>query len=530
MPMDRYGIIIFSLICFLFTGCGREKRDFTGDTIIFASIGEPSYLNPILASDSASGDINAFVFNGLMKYDKNLKLMGDLAESWSVSDDGLTITFFLRKGVLWHDGKPFTARDVIFTYGRLVNPEILTPFSSDFKRVEEIKTPDDYTVIVKYKEPFAPALESWGIGIIPEHIFEKGDFNTHPANKKPIGTGPYKFIKWNAADKLILEKNENYFEEMGNISRIVYRIIPDESVQFLELKRQMIDRMGLTPYQFEFQTDGEVFKKYYRKFRYPSFTYTYLGFNLKNPLFREKEIRQAIAYAIDKKAIIKAVLLGYGVPVSAPYPPTSWAYNKNVKKIKYNLQKARKILEENGWVDTDGDGIREKDGLKFSFTIMTNQGNKMREECVTIIQAQLKKAGIEVKIRILEWASFIHQYIDPRNFEAILLGWSLSRDPDQFSIWHSSERREGGYNFVSYSNSEVDELLEKGRSTFDVTKRKKIYFRLQDVLADDVPYCFLYVPDALPVVHSRFRGPVVAPAGISYNFKEWYVPENLIKY
>jgi len=526
----RSQLFLVIVFCFLFTGCGRGKRDFTGDTFVFASGGEPSYLNPILASDSSSGDINDLVFNGLMKYDKNLKLTGDLTERWSVSEDGLTVTFFLRKGVLWHDGKPFTARDVVFTYGRLVNPDILTPFSSAFKRVEKIEAPDDYTVVVKYGEPFAPALESWGMGIIPEHIFKEGNFNTHPANKKPVGTGPYKFVRWDAADKLVLEKNENYFEEMGNISRIVYRIIPDESVQFLELKRQMVDRMGLTPYQFKIQTGGEVFKKHYRKFRYPAFVYTYLGFNLKNALFKEKEIRRAIAYAVDKKAIVEAVLLGYGTPVSVPYPPSSWAYNKNAKKIKYNPQKARKILKENGWVDTDGDGIREKNGRKFSFTILTNQGNKMREECATIIQAQLKKAGIEVKIRILEWASFIHQYIDPRNFEAVLLGWSLARDPDQFSIWHSSEIRAGGYNFVSYSNGEVDELLEKGRTTFDVAKRKKIYFRLQEILAEDVPYCFLYVPDALPVVHSRFRGLKVEPAGLTYNFTEWHVPENLIKY
>ena len=527
---NRLQLFLVIGFCFLLAGCGREKRDLAGDTIVFASIKEPSYLNPILASDSASGDINDLVFNGLVKYDKNLKLTGALAERWSVSEDGLTISFFLRKGVIWHDGRPFTSRDVVFTYRCLLNPEVLTPFSSRFKRVEKIETPDDYTVVVKYGEPFAPALESWGMGIIPEHIFGEGDLNTHPANKKPVGTGPYKLVRWDAADKLVLEKNENYFEEMGNISRIVYRIIPDESVQFLELKRQMVDSMGLTPYQFKLQTGGDVFKKSFRKFRYPSFTYTYLGFNLKNELFKEKEIRRAIAYAVDKKAIVEAVLLGYGTPVSAPYPPSSWAYNKNVEKIKYSPQKAREILEENGWVDTDGDGIREKDGRKFSFTILTNQGDKIREECATIIQAQLKEAGIQAKIRILEWASFIHQYIDPRNFEVVLLGWSLSLDPDQFSIWHSSEIREGGYNFVSYSNREVDELLENGRATFDTEERKKIYFRLQEILAEEVPYCFLYVPDALPVVHSRFSGPEVAPAGISYNFTKWHVPENLIKY
>ena len=519
----------FVTLLFLFA-CGKEKNKLTGETIVFASIGEPSYLNPLLASDSASSDINDLVYNGLVKYDKDLKLVGDLAEGWEVSEDGLVITFRLRKGIFWHDGKPFTSKDILFTYERLIDAKVLTPFSGDFKRVKEVLIPDDYTVVVKYGEPFAPALESWGIGILPEHIFKDGDFNRNPANRNPVGTGPYRFVRWDAGEKLVLEKNRRYFEETGNIGRVVYRIIPDESVQFLELKREAVDRMGLTPYQFKFQTNTDFFKKYFNKYKYPAFSYTYLGFNLKKDLFETPAVRQAITCAIDKKMIIKAVLLGYGQVCHTPYPPESWAYNPDVEKFSYNPAKAKKMLEESGWSDSDGDGIREKNGRKFSFTIITNQGNKMREECATIIQEELKEVGIEVKIRILEWASFIHQYIDPRNFEAVLLGWSLSRDPDQFSIWHSSEIREGGYNFVSYKNAEADNLLEEGRRTFDTKKRKEIYGRFQEIIARDAPYCFLYVPEALPAVHSRFQGIAPAPAGISYNFIKWTVPENLIKY
>ena len=523
-------VLAAALIFAAAAACRRAEKLPSGETIVLSSIGEPSYLNPLLATDSASGDINSFVFNGLTKYDKNLKITGDLAESWEIRDGGLTIIFHLRKGVFWHDGKPFTSRDVLFTYQKLVAPNVLTPFSSDYKRIKSVEIPDNYTVVVRYREPFAPALESWGIGIIPEHIFSKGDFNKNPANRKPVGTGPYKFLRWDSGEKIVLVKNENYFEKMGNISRIVYRIIPDSTVQFLELKKQAIDMMGLTPYQYKIEAKGKFFDRFYRKFDYPSFSYTYLGFNLKNPLFKDREVRQAIAYAIDKKAIIDAVLLGEGVPISAPYPPTSWAYNPNVRKYPYDPAKAESILEKTGWIDRDGDGVREKNGRKFSFTVLTNQGNKMREECATIIQDELRKVGIEMKIRILEWASFIHQYIDPRKFDAVILGWALSRDPDQYSIWHSSEMRKGGYNFISYSNPEVDRLLVAGRRTFDVEKRKKIYFRIQKILAEDQPYCFLYVANSLPALHSRFQGVEVAPAGIMYNFVKWRVPKNLIKY
>jgi len=521
---------IFIFLTLLLFACSKAPQKPKGATIIMASIGEPSYLNPILASDSASFDIIDKVFNGLMKYDKDLNLVGDLAEKWEVSPDGLKITFFLKKNVFWHDGAPFTSKDVLFTYKALVDPHVLSPHSADFKRIKEVKIPDDYTVGVFYKEPFAPALESWGMDIIPEHLYKGTDINTNPHNKKPIGTGPYKFLKWISGDKIILQKNENYFEKMGNITRIVYRIIPDESVQFLELKKQNIDMTGITPYQYKFQTNDPAFNKTFQKFKYPNFSYAYLGFNLKNELFKDKKIRHAIAHAINKKEIIDAVLFGLGRPAKGPFPPVSWAYDKNLNDIEYNPQKSKEILEKLGWEDRDRDGVLEKNGKDFSFTILTNQGNKMREETATIIQAQLKKIGIEVKIRLLEWASFIHQYIDTRNFDAVILGWSLSVDPDQFSIWHSSEDRPGGFNFVGYKNPEADRLLEEGRKTFDIGKRKEIYKKFQQILVEDHPYVFLYVMDSLPVVHRRFYGIQVGKAGITHNFIKWYVPENLIKY
>jgi len=501
-----------------------------GDTIIEASIGDASYLNPILASDSASGDINGFVYNGLVKYDKNINLVGDLAESWEVSKDGLEITFHLRRNVRWHDGEPFTGKDVKFTYEKLVDPNTRTPYASDYLMIEELEVVDSYKVKIRYKEPFSPGLESWGMGMIPKHIFEKGDFNSHPANRHPIGTGPYKFVEWKTDERIILEANGDYFEGRPYINRIIYRIVPDQAVQFLELKRGTIDTMGLTPDQFQKEAVGKDFIDNFNKFRYPSFGYTYLGFNLRNSLFQDKRVRQAITYAINRQEIIDGVLLALGQISTGPFPPTSWAYNKDVPLYGHNPEKAKKLLYNCGWQDRDGDGILEKDGMPFSFTLMTNQGNKMRELCATIIQSNLKEVGIQVKIRILEWAAFIHQYIDKKNFDAVILGWSLSRDPDQFSIWHSSQVKEGQYNFVSYSNPEVDRLLVEGRRTFDIEKRREIYHKIHSILGDEQPYTFLYVADALPVVHKRFHGIEVAPAGIGYNFIKWYVPKDQQKY
>jgi peptide/nickel transport system substrate-binding protein len=512
------------------TGEKHPAQPAYGDTIIQASIGDASYLNPILASDSASGDINGYVYNGLVKYDKNLKLVGDLAESWNISDGGLAITFHLRKNVNWHDGEPFTSEDVKFTYEKLIDHNTRTPYASDYLMVDRLEIIDPYTVRIIYKEPFSPGLESWGMGIIPQHIFEKGDFNNHPANRHPIGTGPYKFVEWKTDERIVLEVNEDYFEGRPYIDRIIYRIVPDQAVQFLELRKGTIDTMGLTPDQFQKEAVSEDFLENINKFRYPSFGYTYLGYNLKNPLFKDERVRRAITYAINRQEIIDGVLLGLGQISTGPFPPTSWAYNETVPIYEHNPEKAKELLYKCGWQDRDGDGILDKDGRPFSFTLMTNQGNKMRELCATIIQFNLKQIGIQVRIRILEWASFIHQYIDKKNFDAVILGWSLSRDPDQYSIWHSSQIKEGQYNFVSYSNPEIDRLLVEGRRTFDMEKRKEIYHRIHTILAEEQPYTFLYVADALPVVQKRFHGIEVAPAGIGYNFIKWYVPRDQQKY
>lgn len=494
---------------------------------ISSSIGDASYLNPILATDSASGDINGLVYNSLVKYDKNIKLTGDLAQSWSVSQDGLTVTFKLRKGIRWHDGKPFTAEDVKFTYQKLVDPTVKTPYGSDFLLVKEVNILGPYTVQIKYKEPFAPALESWGMGIIPKHIFSKGDFNSNPANRNPIGTGPFRFREWKTDEKIVLDANPDYFEGKPCIARYIYRIIPDQAVQFLELRNESIDEMGLTPDQWKAYPE---FFKHYNKFRYPSFAYSYLGFNLSNPMFREKTFRKAIAYAINKDDIINGVLLGMGKAATGPYPPQSWAFNPKIKDYEYNPQKSAELLKELGWQDSDRDGYLDKNGKRLEFTIMTNQGNKIRSLTAEIIQSQLKKACIKVNVRIIEWSAFIHQFIDKRNFEAVILGWTLSRDPDQYSIWHSGQTKEGQYNFVSYKNAELDRLLESGRRTFDQQKREKIYHRIHEILLDDLPYIFLYYPESLPVIHKRFRGPEVAPLGIGWNFYKWWVPKNEQKY
>ena len=501
-----------------------------GDILVEGSIGDASNLIPILSSDSTSHSISAQVFNGLVKYDRDLNIVGDLAESWDISDNGLVITFHLRKGVMWHDGQPFTADDVLYTYRVTVDPKTPTAYAGDFLKVTKAEVLDDYTFRVTYDRPFAPALASWGAAILPQHLLKGKDIMQSPLTRHPVGTGPYMFKEWVTGQKIALVSNPNYFEGRPHIDGYIMRIIPDTATMFLELRARGIDQMGLTPLQYTRQTENNLFRKNYNKYRYLSFGYTYLGYNLANPFFRDTRVRQAFSYAINKQEFIEGILLGLGKVATGPFKPGTWAYNPNVKRYPYNPEKARKLLAEAGWQDTDGDGIVDKDGIPFIFEIITNQGNEVRAKCAEITQRRLADIGVKAKIRVIEWAAFINDFINKRRFDATILGWTITLDPDLYDVWHSSKTKEGELNFISYKNEEVDELLEKGRNTFDQEERKQCYFRIQEILAEEQPYTFLYVPDSLPIISARFRGVDPAPIGIGYNFIKWYVPKGEQRY
>jgi peptide/nickel transport system substrate-binding protein len=536
-----FSLCIITLIVCLISGCEgkpattvqtilpEDDRPAYGDALIEGSIGEPSVLIPMLAGDSASHEVAGLVFNGLVKYDTDLNIIGDLAESWDISKDGLAMTFHLRKGVMWTDGVEFTADDVMYGYKTIIDPRTPTAYSEDFKQVKKAEVLDRYTFRVTYEKPFAPALSSWAsaLVILPKHLLEGKDITKSELTRNPVGMGPYKLNKWIAGQELILDSNRQYFEGRPYIDHFIYRVIPDPATMFLELQTGGIDMMGLTPIQYTKQTETDFFRKNFCKFRYPQFAYTYMAFNLKHPFFKDKRVRQAIAYAIDKSEIIDVVLFGLGSPATGPYVPNTWPYNPNVKKYEYNPEKAKQLLEEAGWKDTDGDGILDKDGRPFKFTILTNMGNKLRMNTATIIQWKLAQIGIQVEIRALEWSTFINEFVDKRRFEAVILGWSIGLDPDQYDIWNSGKTKEKEFNFASYSNPEVDRLLEEGRRTFNIEERKKAYFRIQEILAEDLPYIFLYVPDATPIVSARFKGIRPSPIGITYNLPKWYVPQGL---
>ena len=525
------------LLTFALLSCGKPtqtSQDFSktlpaqdGGTLIDATIGEPSSLIYMVAGESASAAISANIFNKLLKYNANLDLEGELAESWQVSADNKTITFKLKPNLKWADGKPLTSADVLFTWQAVTDPKTASPYASDYEIVKKADAPDALTFSVTYEKPFAPALDSWsGLAILPKHLLQGQDLHTTAFARKPVGSHYYQLDQWKHGENLTLSRNPSSVLGQAKIDKLITRIIPDSSAQFLELMAGNIDSMGLDPIKYSriIPARPELNKKL-NLYKELGNSYTYMGFNLKRKPYNDVRVRQAINFAIDKQEIIDGVYLGLGINIASPYKPgTRWS-NPNLTPYPYDPQKARALLKEAGFVDSDGDGIIERDGKPFTFEMITNQ-NKEREKSAVLIQRRLKDVGINATIRAVEWASFISRFIKTGDFDVVVLGWGLGLDPDQYNIWHSSQQAPGQFNFIGYHNPKVDALLDQGRLELDPDKRQKIYHAFAAELLKDSPIVYLSAGYGLTAIHKRVQGIVnpIPPAGVGYDSQLWYIP------
>lgn len=501
-----------------------------GGTLIDAMLGEPTSLIYMVAGEAPSGAITANIFNHLLKYDKNLELEGDLAESWQISDDKKTFTFKLKPNLKWADGKPLTSADVLWTWQAVIDEKTSSPYASDFQLVKSAVAPDANTFAVTYDQAYAPALDSWsGLQILPKHLLQGQDLHTTAFARNPVGSHYYKLDAWAHGENIKLSRNPNSVLGQANIDKLISRIIPDVSAQFLELMAGNIDSMSLDPIKYsriiparpELQAKLALYKELGN-------SYTYMGFNLKRKPFDDKRVRLAINYAIDKQEIIDGVYLGLGINIASPYKPgTRWS-NPNLSPYPYDPLKAKALLKEAGFEDHDGDGIVDREGKPLAFEIVTNQ-NKEREKSAVLIQRRLRDVGIDVKVRAIEWASFISRFIKPGDFDVVMLGWGLGLDPDQFSIWHSSQQGGDKFNFIGYNNPQVDRLLEQGRLELDTEKRTKIYHEFARILLEDSPVVYLTAGYGLSAISKRVKGieNPAPPAGIGYNSEKWYIPKEL---
>lgn len=532
-----------TLLCAALVACSADTPDQStktfdqsypaqlGGTLISAMPSDPSSMIGMVAGESASLAIGSYLFNSLLKYDQNLDLAGELAESWQVADDKKTITFKLKPALQWADGKPLTSADILFTWQLITDENTHSPYASDYQLVTKAEAPDARTFIVHYSQPFAPALESWAsLQVLPKHKLAGQDIRTSSFAQKPLGSHYYQLKEWRHGEYIKLEKNPKSVLGPAYIDQLIERIIPDPAAQFLELMADNIDSMSMDPITYaRIIPSRPALQARLNQFKELGNSYTYLGFNLKRKPFDDVRVRKAINYAIDKQEIIDGVYLGLGITIASPYKPgTRWS-NPDLLPYTFDPAKAKQLLIDAGYQDTDGDGIVDRAGKKLSFEILTNLGNKQREKTAVIIQRRLKEVGIETHIRTLEWASLLTNFIKPGDFDAVVMGWGLGLDPDQYSIWHSSQQKPGQFNFIGYNNPAVDKLLEHGRLEFDPEKRMQIYHEFAKVLYEDSPLVYLSAGYGLTAIHKRVQGIMnpVPPAGVSYDSQKWYIPQPL---
>lgn len=505
----------------------KNTEPVDGGDLVYGSTGNPTLFNPYFSTDTASSDIEGLIYNSIVKTNKDLETEYDLAENIEVSEDNLEYTVKLKEGVKWHDGEEMNADDLVFAYSLMKNPDVVSERKSNFESLEKIEKIDDYTVkftLNRIDVTFYPTtLGSYGP--LPEHILGDVDpatIHENEFNYKPIGTGPFKFEEWKDGEYVKVVKNEDYFEGAPHLDSITMRIITDANAMIAALSAGEVDYYpGVKGPDLETvkAIDGVKVEEGL------GLAYTFLGFNQKQERFQDKRVRQAFTHAVNKEAIVETIMQGAGQAAQAPDSPLMWTYNDEVPEFEYDIEKAKALLKEAGWEDTNGNGIVDKDGVEMSFKISTNQGNKVREDIAVVLQQQFKEIGVEAKPDIVEWGAFIERVSAPNwDYDAMILGWSLSTFPDQYDIFHSSQAKEG-LNMTWYSNPEADKLMEEARQTTDRDKYIEIHKDLYQILVEDQAYTFLYYPIEYRAMPEELQGYEFHSKTLLYNaHKYWLQP------
>lgn len=502
--MKKLALLLLSL-CLLLTGCtgGTEAKD----TFVYALDADIVNLTPVKLTNSVSIAVSTQIHEPLVKYEGNNQLVPALATEWNLDASQLNWTFKLRENVAWHDGQPFTAADVKYTYETLLDPKTKSVRRANYQVIKSIETPDDHTVVFHLTEPHGPFLDKMTqMPIMAQHVVSKVGMDDY--NDKAIGTGPFMMVEWVPDAHVKLKANPEYWGGEPSIKNLVFKPIPEASVRAMALEKGEVHfASALTAEDYEkVLASGKV-----NGFAVPGLAFAYFGHNNSNELFADKLVRQAMSYAIDKESIVRDVRKGAGIVAHGPISPTNreW-YNDKIAKYSYDPEKAKELLAQAGWQPGD-DGILAKQGQRFSFSVILNSGDEILRNQAVLIQKWFKDVGIELELEFIDW-SVMNDRLDNREYEAMMLSMGPSPDPDQYNFWHSTAI-DNGFNDWCYSNPQVDQLLEQGRRESDPAKRKLIYDQVQEILAEDVAAIWLYHPKILSGLNKNFIGMTEEPAG-----------------
>lgn len=490
-----------------------------------AIVGAPATLNPLLATGDAEYDAAALLFAGLTRSDGRGGVDPDLAESWSVSETGTVYTFALRKNAYWHDGVPVTSRDVLFTVQLMQSSTFpINPALGSLWRTVRVDLPGPHTVRFTLNEPFAPFLTKTDFPLLPAHRLHgvyPGDLPAHEFSRRPVGAGPYRVVDGLREGDLLLERHPQYHGPMPGIERILLRFYPDLEEAVQAFRSGAVDGVAGVPGQRLAALQSQPGVTVHRA---SLNGYVVLLLNLRRPLFQQREVRQALALAIDRMALVREALAGAGEPATSPIVASSWAYA--ARPVTGTIHEARALLEKAGWFDRDGDGMRERDGRPLALTLLTTDSVERSQAAVTIAR-QLAEAGLRVTIVTVTPDELLSRHLAPHDFDAALFGWAgLGDDPDPYGAWHSSQT-EHGFNFAGWSLPRADELLESARQLRDQAARQSRYAEFQRLFAEEMPSIILYMPYYHLVtaerVHAVAPGPLNRPADRFRAIARWTI-------
>ena len=559
-----------------------------GGQVVVQFLSEPDSLNPFTDSSAVTQYIGEYIFSSLLRINpETFEWEGSLAERWleedvvlkkdgsklrgkasfSGPDDtgdvilrtssgetlripaadvqevhrGASFTFFMRRNAKFHDGRPVTAHDVKFTYDTIRNETVDAPsLRNYYTDMESCEVLDDYTVRLTYSKQYWEARTySGGFWVLPRHVYDPDGlsekdpeafgkhFNEGAHNRNPVGSGPYKFERLDTGIQVTLRRNDDYWEESrrGYLDRIIIKFISDPVAALQSLKNGEVNFVTrIRAEQFEEETRNPEFLKRFAKVEYYTPSFSYVGWNMRRPPFNDPKVRLAMAYgALNVQEYIDRILYGRGVRVTAHQYVFGPAYDHSLTPYPYDPEKAKQLLLEAGWYDRDGDGIRDKSGQPFRFEFLQPSGGTSR--VAPFMKESLRKLGIDMTIRELEWATFLGNIWD-RQFDACGLAWGMDPESDLYQIWHTSQRENRGSNHVGFGNEETDRLIEESRRTIDDEARRELFHQFDRILYEQQPYLFLYSAPDLGAYDKRFRGVKFYKLRPGYDFTQWFLPRS----
>ncbi len=511
------------VLALVLAGCSSPPREDAagrragpGGRFVYAIPGEPTTLNLVSGTDAWSLLVQRLVADSLVDHDETLKAVPRLASSWEFSPDGRVLTFHLRPGVRFHDGTPCTSRDVLYTYEKILDPASHAVGRRDaFLPVEKVEAPDGETVTVTYRHPYAPALRGWEVPILPRHLYENEDFAASPHNRAPIGTGPFRFVSWEAGQKITLAANPDYWDGAPPLDNFVFQFIPSEDTALQALLAGEIDYARLSPAQWASESAAARFQRRFRSIRFVPLFFYYIAWrgDGSNPFFADYRVRQALSLALDREGYVKSVLRGLGEVASSPFHPLVLEQDPDATTTPYDPSRAKALLDAAGWRLDPRTGLRTRQGIPFRFELLIFGGGQDHVQFSQVAQESLRNIGVGMSIVRLDWPALLSR-LQKGDFQAALSGTVPGLDPDSsYGMLHSSQIR-GGQNYSAFHDDRVDEALEEGRRTLDPEARRAIYRRIEARVREMEPYSFLFYPVVQAAVSSRFRNVVPSPIGI----------------